>query len=454
MSGRRFSAWLIPLGLVLAAFVGCNLFNPSGTSDTEDADADGLISIGEQRMREKDFAGAYEAFSAALAEDSSKSLAWHGLAKAVIARDSLPITELIRRAKELGELKAGDSMPFLNEGDSVKNRFYRPLLRLQSILMSFQKRDSLGLTDGVYASSREGNDLLIASNLGLVLKLGDLNRDTIINERDNLLKGVFDSMSTGGISPSAVSPDSFLSSSGDTTGTVDQQKVSDFNTFLEGMGTDVETNKTILEQVAAASGTSDDSESVSAKIDEFLSSAGNSIVFWKINDSLDNDGDGCVDEEIWGDSVDNDGDDIIDEDARVSYIIPGLPKTSGTVFAVAPDDGIRNDRVNSGTGLHVAGVDDADSGVFQRTTDPTLPLRRTKAFQNLTWVDFTESGDTAWTNTLKDYPSETRDEQVTRTRNRIRLMLLATPMPDRVAVGAKHVGGCWKKMLDTAGGAL
>lgn len=445
MSGHRFSGWpILPLLFLIAAFVGCNLFNPSGEGGAEGDDADGLIATGEQLMRDKDFAGAYDAFSKALASDSSKSLAWHGLAKASIARDSMPITELIRRAKDLGNLKAGDSMPFLKEGDSAKNRFYRPLLRLQSILMRFQQRDSLGRTDGVYASSREANDLLIASNLGLVLKLSDLNRDTIINARDNLLKGAFDSMSSGGIKPSVISADSFLSTSGDTSGAVNTQKVADFNTFLEGMGADVETNKTILKQVTSGQ-TETDTASINAKIDQFLSTAGGSIVFWKINDSLDNDGDGCVDEEVWGDSLDNDGDGIIDEDARASYIIPGLPKAPGTVFARAPDDGIRNDRLNAATGLFVLGVDDADSGVFTRSTYDSLYAKgRTKAFQNNVWVDL--KTDTAWTNTLKDFPNENETDQATRTKNRIRLQILAHPIDQRVSEGAKRVGGCWTKI--------
>ena len=330
MTGRRISGWLLPLALFLATFVGCNIFNPSGKGGGDDGDADGLIAVGEQCMRDKDFDGAYDAFSKALAQDSSKSLAWHGLAKAMVARDSLPITELIRRAKDLGGLKAGDSLPFLNEGDSVKNRFYRPLLRLQSIITAFRVRDSLGRTDGVYKASREGTDLLIASNLGLILKLGDLNRDTTFDTRDNLLKGAFDSLSSGGIKPNAIAADSFLSTgvdgTPDTTGTVNTQKVADFNNFVQGMGNDVETNRTILKQVASTSKPSTDTseEDVNTKIDKFLDQAGGSIIFWKLNDSLDNDGDGCIDEEVWGDKIDNDGDGITDEDARASYLFSGI----------------------------------------------------------------------------------------------------------------------------------
>jgi len=441
MTTRCRTGWLVPILVVVAGFAGCNLFNPSGSGDRDGGDADGLIESGQERLRARDFGAAYDAFSQALAMDSSKSLAWHGLSKASIGRDSLPVTELIRRAQDLGTLKPGDPMPFLKENDSIKNRFYRPLLRLQSILMAFHRRDSLGRTDGVYASSRSSMDLLISSNLGLVLKLGDLNRDTLFSERDNLLKGAFDSLGSGGIKPSVIAPDSFLTKSGDTTGKVNPQKVTDFNTFLQGMGDDVEVNRTILKQTAASQ-PSTDSQSMDAKIDKFLSAAGNSIVFWKLNDSLDNDGDGCVDEEVWGDSLDNDGDGIVDEDARIAYVRPIAMRTSDSVFAVAPDDGIRNDRLDHVTGKYVVGVDDAAIGVFVRAFRAPLVLPgRTNAFRSLTWVD--PRNDTAWGNTLKNFPTETEDERLSRTRNRIRLRVLAMPIAQRASEGARLVGGCW-----------
>lgn len=447
MTTRCRTGWLVSFLVVVAGFAGCNLFNPSGSGDRDGGDVDGLIELGQEHMRAREFAAAYDAFSQALARDSSKSLAWHGLSKALIGRDSLPVTELIRRAQDLGNLQPGDSMPFLKDNDSIKNRFYRPLLRLQSLLMAFHRRDSLGRTDGVYASSRSSMDLLIASNLGLVLKLGDLNRDTLFSQRDNLLRGAFDSLSSGGIKPSVIAPDSFLSKPGDTTGKVDPQKVADFNTFLQGMGDDVEVNRTILKQAAAADpGASADSQSMDAKIDKFLSAAGNSIVFWKLNDSLDNDGDGCVDEEVWGDSLDNDGDGIVDEDARIAYVLPGVPRYPGLVFANAPDDGIRNDRLDPITGRYVVGVDDVVTGMFVRSTASVAMASagRNRAFQDLLWVD--PKTDTAWANTLRDFPTETEEEQVSRTRNRIRLRILALPIAQRVAKGAMHVGGCWSAM--------
>lgn len=463
MSSRRLSRLsLSAVAMVGAVLFGCNLFNPSGEGESNDTDADGLVATGEECMRAQDFSCAYDAFSEALAKDSANSLAWHGLIKATVERDSLPITELIRRALDLGDMKSDSAMPFLKENDSVKNRFYRPLLRLQSLISRFKKRDSLGLTDGVFKASREDNDLLVASNLGLVLKLADLNRDTIIDARDNLLKGAFDSLKSGGIKPSVISADSFLTSSSgkpDTTGKVDSQKVSDFNTFIQGMSEDVETNRSILKQAVTTSGTKTDTgeESIDSKIDKFLDAAGGSIVFWKLNDFQDNDGDGCVDEEIWGDSVDNDGDGLVDEDARASYLFPGLfwtptPASYGVTFARAPEDGIYNDRVSiegmrSTDVKAVPGTDDAN-GFFQWADIGGLSKGRTKLFQNLTWVKVDTTA--TFREIQKQYPNEKPVDQISRARNKIRLDLLndSTLTPQaRKDKGIATIGGCWSKAV-------
>lgn len=460
MARRRFS--MVPLaclGLTLFGFGACNLFNPSGEGELN-GDAADLVAVGEARMRDRDFQGAYEAFSKALESDPRTSLAWHGLSKASVARDSLPVTELIRRAQDLGSLKAGDKMPFLTESDSVKNRFFKPLLRLQDILNRFRTRDSLGLTDGIYRYQRSETDLLIAANLGLVLKLGDLNRDTLFDSRDNLLKGAFDSLSTGGIKPSAISADSFLSTGADgtpdTTGEVSPQKVADFNSFLGGMSEDIETNRSVLKDAIktaakpaadttdTTSTTPEEEEDLNAKIDNFLENAGGAIVFWKLNDSTDNDGDGCIDEEVWGDKMDNDGDGIVDEDARASYLFPGLVPTAGMAFGRAPDDGIRNDRnrILGDSVKFVVGTDDNDSGFFVWAN----ASGRTNAFASLIWRD--PKLDSVYTRIVRENPTKTPAEQLEKTRNTIRLQILALKPARRLTEGASRVGGCWLKMTE------
>jgi hypothetical protein len=63
-----------------------------------------------------------------------------------------------------------------------------------------------------------------------------------------------------------------------------------------------------------------DESELQTAIDE----AGGTIIFYKLADGEDNDGDGCVDEEIY-DQKDNDGDGIIDEDLRRGQVL--VPET-------------------------------------------------------------------------------------------------------------------------------
>jgi len=408
-------------------------------------------------MREKDFNAAYDDYSQALAIDSGKSLAWHGLSVASVGRDSLPITELIRLAKSLGNMKSGDSVPMMKASDSIKNRYYKPLLRLQSILMRFQRRDSLGRTDGVYPCSRENDNLIIASNLGLLFKLSDLNRDTIIDARDNLLKGAFDSMGKGGLKPGAIAADSFLAGTGgkaDTTGTVNPQKVTDFNTFLTGMTSDLSTNKTILDKVSppstsgstTGSDTSSSSQTVNQQLQTFLDNTGNSVSFWKMNDSVDNDGDGCIDEEIWGDKKDNDGDGLVDEDSRIAYLIPEAARVPGQPMARAPEDGILNDRQQlAGDSLKfVSGTDDGVKGFWTYADESG----RTVVWAGLKWVD--PKTDSVFTRLRAASPTATEADIVYKARITIRQQILALPPNQRMIPGAARVGGCWSLMLGGA----
>jgi len=457
MTRCRLAPWAWSLALAFAGLVGCNLFNPQGSSSSGDGDADALINEGDAAMRRRDFQGAWDAYSQVLAQDSSRSLAWHGLAKARVGLDALPITELIRKSQDLGSVQTGDSIPFMNETDSVKNRFYKPLLRLQGIISKFQRLDSLGRLDGAWPSSRLNTDLLIAANLGLLFKLSDLNRDTIIDARDNLLKGAFDSLGSGGIQPGAISADSFLVGADgkvDTTGAVDEQKVADFNNFLVGMDQDLAGNKALIEKMLPAdttvsTGTDTGSattskEEVSQQVSKFLDETGASISFWKMNDSTDNDGDGCIDEEVWGDKKDNDGDGLTDEDSRIGYIIPDSLRVPGMPFARGIEDGIRSDDWSFGaldTMIAARGIDDDARGFWTYGAD----LVRTRYWEGLTWVDQTR--DSVYARVVAANPDKTPDENLYKTRLIIREQVRALPPRQRLVLGAARIGGCWSRIL-------
>jgi hypothetical protein len=74
---------------------------------------------------------------------------------------------------------------------------------------------------------------------------------------------------------------------------------------------------------------------VSQQALDFIHQLGSATSFYLVNDSLDNDGDGCINEEIYGDSLDNDGDSLVDEDARIGYQASKVP-VAGKVSMVSP----------------------------------------------------------------------------------------------------------------------
>jgi hypothetical protein len=77
-------------------------------------------------------------------------------------------------------------------------------------------------------------------------------------------------------------------------------------------------------------------DSAIGQVKKFIQDAGSTVVIYKVFDKVDNDGDGCTDEELL-DGIDNDGDGRIDEDSR------GAPDTAGNVFYKADKDLADND---------------------------------------------------------------------------------------------------------------
>lgn len=102
----------------------------------------------------------------------------------------------------------------------------------------------------------------------------------------------------------------------------DPEKSAALNEALDQLSTDAGELTNLVDMInnqekAPGDTTSEVSEDeLQTAIDE----AGGTIVFYKLADGIDNDGDGCADEEVY-DQKDNDGDGIIDEDLRAGSFI-------------------------------------------------------------------------------------------------------------------------------------
>jgi hypothetical protein len=189
--------------------------------------------------------------------------------------------------------------------------------------------------------------------------------------------------------------------------------------------------------------------SVNQAAKDFITQLGSSTSFYLINDSLDNDGDGCINEEIFGDSTDNDGDSLMDEDGRVG-LRQGTPVV-GMPALITPPDGFLHNRLQLVNGkLAVVPGNDEALALTWATSKGLLAL-----YQGLSWVrwdDPSVGNDTIWARVCQ--ANKTTPEQVTSLKNylevrtlgiiEVRKKVLALPADaSRVALGRKLVGGCW-----------
>lgn len=467
-------AW-IPRTLALTALLAvgaCNIFNPSGTGDATNTTADDWIQSGQEDLRELRFQEAYNAFSTALALDSGKSLAWHGLAKATLGKDSFIIAKVVEIADSLSSAPDDSILSvLLSLGDTGITRLYRPLMRVASIYERFHSRDSMGRTDKKFGSDLILNELTTIRNNRSYFLLIDANRDTVVQKGE--LAGLkLMSMATGSLELSA---EKLIDQGGmDTaTGALPDSTRDNINGILTNVTTITSDtailNKLIEGATGATGGDSKVTEEINAQAKSFIQKLGSSTSFFLINDSLDNDGDGCTNEEMFGDSLDNDGDGLKDEDGRVG-IRKVYKATPDSLGMLTPPDGFRHNA------LKVATVGGAKQlAVIPTTTDPVkiaqgTPLSdelqtltyhdnsgRTKLFANLRWVSPSDSSpgvrnDTIWTRLLAEEGvtsyaalSSSRTAEVnTLAIIEIRKKVLATAdIATRIELGRKIVGGCW-----------
>jgi hypothetical protein len=113
------------------------------------------------------------------------------------------------------------------------------------------------------------------------------------------------------------------------------EKIADFNKVLESFSEGSDDLSLVLGSVGAlgisTGGSTDSTDSSSSSggqltsdIQATLDSIGDKSKWYRFSDKVDNDGDGCVDEEVY-DSKDNDGDGLVDEDLRVEIMWSLLP---------------------------------------------------------------------------------------------------------------------------------
>ncbi len=358
---------LLLLALALLAVASCNLFNPSGTTTVDKQDADALIAYAQKLYRQAAYADAAENYRLAIAADSTKSEAYFGLAKAGMRNAGANPMEIL---KFVGASDAG-ALPFMNEAASFQNMYYRSMTAVDTALSPLIHRDTLTefweysvkadldptylstladsleksvtrfrtnykhgteytygpnnekfpLSDRKYKYDRFRVDYTLASFSVMLLGFLDFNGDGFINEDDIPIKISRDSNGNLSVDVSEVI------SSAMTNPKVAQTLNDNIDKLADGSGnlTDLVASMAGNLGLEGDSAGSQISDETKATIDSQISDMGEAARFYKLGDKKDNDGDGCVDEEVF-DSTDNDYDGFIDEDLRMvlNPLKPGI----------------------------------------------------------------------------------------------------------------------------------
>ncbi len=273
--------------------VGCNLFDPSENVAVKSSDTDMLVIEGQARFRDEDYEKAAEYFSAAIRNDSTRSEAWFGLSKANLYRNGGDPFELLLL------FEGDESIPLMSLDSSEIERHYASILGALVPLRELIRRDTLTRND----PARRLSDRKVSySNFSASYAILEFAY-TILKFRKSTNTNVTLSLRDDG--SLEIDANELYAKALD-----DSLFASRFNTDMDTLGSDLQ--RLVNNVFPELSGILDDS----TFIDSTANTVEHSILFYRLGDGIDNDGDGCVDEEIL-DGIDNDGDGLIDEDLRL-----------------------------------------------------------------------------------------------------------------------------------------
>jgi hypothetical protein len=350
----------IGLGLAVAS---CNIYNPSGEGDGGSTQG-ALMAEGQEKFRQMDYLAAQDVFAKAIAKDSTNSLAYYSYAKAVMRYWDVSAADLLT---EVSNAQAGTGIPFIGASDWTLTRYLKSTSKVRKALGKLTERDTLtrwylytldpnskayqkdpkaaqraafmhtywanadkGMT-GYYKKSqfplsdlKMGYEKVIA-DFGFieliygVAKLRDLNGDDSIGSQDDLIKKLAFNTGDGG----GFKVENLADIQKDLEDNPEQRE--QMNNLIQNVATGLTSAGTVIDLLGPALGqqggtdTAGLDEAVTKDMDSVINSLGSAVTFYQFGDGVDNDGDGCVDEEVL-DGADNDGDGFTDEDGRISPI--------------------------------------------------------------------------------------------------------------------------------------
>ena len=456
----------IAAGLLLLLLGSCNTYNPSGKGDPENTDE--WIAQGQAQLRASQFDAAKSSFGHVLANDSDNVDAWTGYTKSV-AGGNLDIGVLL---KELLDAENQNRKPLWEMPLPGKNTLYHGIAPVLGALELWARRDSLHHATMGPDRVRERGFLTLAYAM---LTLWDSNRDGNIDSTNDIVAiTLFKTLPIeanpllpgSGFTPNFTSTPNFFVSG--TSGMPDTARIGQFNRLLLRVDTQFQVVKAIAKQ--------DTAMAAAFKATDGLNPY--ALTSFQVGDGIDNDLDGCVDEEI-ADGVDNDGDRLIDEDTRPGYLGSATP-IPGQTAQTSPSDGVNWTRLTSPW---------SDRGIPGKDSAITLQYASTAEYNDNDWpkvllkvflpLNPSFQGNTAsvkawqWNSVCRWTAKEADSMKLNLTLpcqdgapfdwNGITRMELkqrmerTLPLPEntpraafnRVALGCKLIGGCWCRTMTT-----
>ncbi len=283
-------------------FASCNIFNPTGNAGSDDS-ASSYQEDAYKEYRKGHYDVALKYFKKAIAEDSTNSEAYLGAAKATLAEHHVNAFTILSEVKGFN-----DHIPFVGLKGEELDRNYEGVTKSLVYIRELARRDSITRFTNKKLSNRKLRYESVAAGHSILelaaplLRFGERIKDIDIDF--GIVKDVVSLFVADGALQNPLTTNNLnevLSNLGD-----DLEEVADVilpfveSTLNLGPLADKEGSDEVLTQY----------------VKDHIDAIKNQLPFYRYGDHIDNDGDGCVDEEI-NDGMDNDGDGLIDEDVRV-----------------------------------------------------------------------------------------------------------------------------------------
>lgn len=310
MRRAKYVQFFALAALIATSVVGCNIFNPGGKEHISDDDTDALVYEGYIDIQKSEYTRAAQNFSKAIKSDSSCSKAWYGLAKAVLNQYGLNVFEMLKYSKTENNTNGFMTMP-----DESVEKYRVGIDTVLKVLDQFIDRDTTNRTDKKIRFSTVANSytILQLTNVAILIRKANSDAETMFSYDGSSNQIAIDWSSLHNLpTDEAVQTVTSLAASAEALKADPDNTFPIFRSFLPGADTVPddefrEGSLAVTDQIINMS-------------DNLNENPDRAEVFIRAGNGIDDDGDGCIDEEVW-DGQDNDGDGEIDEDQRPGSVL-------------------------------------------------------------------------------------------------------------------------------------